>query len=281
VRQKTLYDDAYRGRQRIRRLLRFDIRYRCRRLHEILGTLEVDVSRARVLDVGFGGGDLLASFPTGCTVTGAEISASAVESARTSGRFSAYSARHFTVIPEDDPEALPRGPFDIVLSSHVLEHVDDDRRWIHALRKRVAPGGWVAVFVPVEAPGYNPDHVRVYSLSSLGDLLNSCGLSVVHAEGSMHLNGHLWKWLTVPSRRRWPVLGPLVNTLRLMSQAMIPYSLTRKLERWGERAGLRPRQAFVMARAPAQSRSCSCEGETRSTGPRPRPARREAVGFLA
>jgi SAM-dependent methyltransferase len=250
VQQKSIYDDAYRGEQRIRRWLRFDIRYRVRRLHELFGALGIDVSRTRVLDFGFGAGDLLASFPAGCAVTGAEVSASAVERARRSRRFSRHASREFRLIPEDAPEALPRGPFDIVLSCHALEHVDDDRRWLQALRERLAPGGSVALFVPIEAPGYNPDHVRVYSLESLRSLVESTGLVIMHAEGSMHLNGHVWKWLTLPSRRRWPVLGPLVNTLRLVSQAIIPYPLTRRLERWAERAGLEPRQALVVARAP-------------------------------
>jgi SAM-dependent methyltransferase len=253
VQQKSIYDKAYCGEQSIRRLLRFDIRYRCRRLQEVLSELDLEASRARVLDVGFGGGDLLASFPTGCFVYGAEISVSAVRRARRSKRFAAYAGHRFTLVPENDPEALPCGPFDIVLCSHVLEHVDDDRRWMRALYKRVAPAGLVAAFVPVEATGYNPDHVRVYTVSSLRALVEGCGFTVVHAEGSMHLNGHVWKWLTLPSRRRWPVLGPLVNTMRLVSQAIIPYSLTRKLEQWAERAGLGPRQAFVVARAPVNT----------------------------
>ncbi|MBN1611048.1 MAG: class I SAM-dependent methyltransferase [Polyangiaceae bacterium] len=251
VQQKRIYDEAYRGEQRVRRWLRFDIRYRCRRLQEVLGSLRIDVARARVLDVGFGTGELLASFPVGCAITGAEISASAVERAHRSPRLSRHASRHFQLIPENGPEALPRGPFDIVLSSHVLEHVDDDSRWLRALHQRVMPGGTVAVFVPIETPGYNPDHVRVYSLESLCALVESVGLQIVHTEGSMHLNGHVWKWLTLPSRKRWPVLGPLVNTLRLLSQAVIPYPLTRTLERWAARAGLGPRQALVVARAPS------------------------------
>jgi SAM-dependent methyltransferase len=250
VQQKRIYDDAYRGEQRIRRWLRFDIRYRCRRLQEVFHSLRIDVSRASVLDVGFGAGDLLASFPVGCVLTGAEISASAVEFARKSRRFSGHRRRHFSLIPEGTPAALPRGPFDVVLCSHVLEHVDDDRRWLQALRERVAPGGAVAVFVPIEAPGYNPDHVRVYTLGSLRSLVEGSGLQIAHAEGSMHLNGHVWKWLTLPSRRRWPVLGPFVNTLRMLSQTVIPYPLTRKLEGWAARVGLEPRQALVVARAP-------------------------------
>jgi SAM-dependent methyltransferase len=250
MRQKEIYDDAYRGAQRIRRALRFDIRYRCRRLHEVLSELGIDASAVDVLDVGFGGGDLLASFPSGCAVTGVDISRSAVERARTLKRFARFRSAQFELVGENDPDDLPPGPFDVVLSAHTLEHVDDDHRWVAAMRNRTKPGGIMAIFVPVEEPGYNPDHVRTYSVGSLVALLENAGLSVLHSEGSMHLNGHVWKWITIPSRRRWPVLGPAVNTLRLATQASIPYAATRKLEQWLGRLGASPRQALAIGRAP-------------------------------
>jgi SAM-dependent methyltransferase len=250
MRQKSIYDAAYRGPQRVRRLLRFDIRHRCRRLHEVLAGLQLDVSESQVLDVGVGNGDLLASFPTGCCVWGAEISGSAVASASGDARFYRFRAARFSLVQEDTPDDLPPGPFDVIVSSHVLEHVADDRRWVQALRERLNPGGIALVFVPIEEPGYNPDHVRVYSLRSIANLVEQCGLEVLHREGSMHLNGHLWKLVTIPSRRRWPGLGPLVNTLRLAVLSAIPYRATRMLERRLERIGVGPRQAFVVARSP-------------------------------
>jgi SAM-dependent methyltransferase len=46
---------------------------------------------------------------------------------------------------------LPFGPgsFDVVLCSHVLEHVADDRRAIGELRRVLRPGGFAAVLVPL------------------------------------------------------------------------------------------------------------------------------------
>jgi SAM-dependent methyltransferase len=248
MRQKLIYDGAYRGAQRVRRLLRFDIRYRCRRMHEVLGELNLDVSGANVLDVGFGTGDMLASFPIDCTVHGAEISNSAVDAAEQNGRFVDFRRASFALVGEDTPDDLPPGPFDVIIASHVLEHVGNDQRWMSAIGDRLRPGGVALVFVPVEEPGYNPDHVRIYSLGSIANLVARSGLEVLHVEGSMHLNGHAWKLVTIPSRRRWPLLGPLVNTFRLSVLSAIGYPTTRRLECWMDRVGFAPRQAFVVAR---------------------------------
>lgn len=251
VDQKRVYDEAYRGRQRLRAWLRFDIRHRVRRLHDVAAELGLDLSGRRVFEAGFGGGDLLASMPHCCSVTGAEISRSAVARAAADPRFEVFRERRFVEIPEDDPGRLPDGPFDVVLSAHCLEHVPCDRAALGVLAGRLDPGGLLFAFVPVEEPGYNPDHVRVYTVASFAETVRAAGFEVLHAEGDMQMNGHVWKLLTWPSRRRLPVLGALSNGLRLWSMAPIPYRLFRWLDRTLARLGVGPRQAFVVARRPA------------------------------
>ncbi len=75
----------------------------------------------------------------------------------------------------------PNESFDVVLCSHVLEHVADDRKAIGELYRVLKPGGWAAVLVPIdhrriktfEDPGvlsaadrerlfWQADHVRLY-----------------------------------------------------------------------------------------------------------------------
>ena len=265
--QKQTYDQAYRGEQRIRRLLRFDVRYRVTRMHEVLRDLDLKVEGTEVMDVGFGGGDILASFPGNCRVSGVEISASAVETAQKSNRFGKFRSAEFWLLREDDISGLPPGPFDIIVCSHVLEHVSDDGLFIAALSSRLKPGGTLLLFVPIEEPGYNPDHVRTYTLASIAQLATATGLRLLVAEGSLHLNGHLWRLITVPSRRRWPVLGPLTNTLRLSVLALIPYRAMRWLEPRVAALGLEPRQALVVARKPKnpppqKNTAAQTEGET-------------------
>jgi len=88
------------------------------------------------------------------------------------------------------------GEFDLILCSHVLEHVPDDRRGIKELRRVLAPSGVAIVQSPVnydqngtfEAPQEtNPeerlklfsqrDHVRVYG-PDLKDRLENAGFRV-------------------------------------------------------------------------------------------------------
>ena len=46
---------------------------------------------------------------------------------------------------------LPDDSFDVILCSHVLEHVGDDGRAMRELRRILRPGGWAILQVPIDA----------------------------------------------------------------------------------------------------------------------------------
>jgi SAM-dependent methyltransferase len=90
---------------------------------------------------------------------------------------------------------LPDGSFDLILCSHVLEHVPDDRAAMSELRRVLAPGGLALVLTPYRAdrPTYEDptitspldrmvafgqqDHVRIYG-NDLADRLRGAGFEV-------------------------------------------------------------------------------------------------------
>jgi hypothetical protein len=90
---------------------------------------------------------------------------------------------------------LPDGSFDLILCSHVLEHVPDDRAAMAELRRVLADGGLALVLTPYRAdlPTYEDasittpldrmvafgqqDHVRIYG-TDLADRLREAGFEV-------------------------------------------------------------------------------------------------------
>ena len=253
--QTRRYGSFYSGLTRRLNRLRFDVSYRCRRLQAVLRELGVSVDGRRVMDVGFGAGDLLASFPTSCSLVGVDVSASAVEGARSDARFRRYAAARFFTVPESHPEQLPAEQVDIIVTSHLLEHVPNDALLLSALFERLLPGGTLAVFVPIEEPDYIMFHRRNYSLQSIAERVEQAGFRLLRVEGSMYVNGHVWKLLTIPSRRRWPVCGPLVDALRMATLGALPHAALERLDRGLYHLGFGARQALVIARREATAAS--------------------------
>ena len=101
-------------------------------------------------------------------------------------------------------EDLDRGLFDVIIASHVLEHVEDPRHVLRVLRSSLKPGGQIIGIVPNAGSihrriavqmGIQSEldsksdrdrmvgHLRVYSVQSLNDDVAHAGLEITDVCG--------------------------------------------------------------------------------------------------
>ena len=126
---------------------------------------------------------------------------------------------------------FPDESFDVVIASHVLEHVPDDRRAIRELRRVVRPGGVGLILVPFDddrdetfedwsitseegrlrAFG-QADHVRVYALSDYKKRLCEAGWDVTEDEWLRSLSSDERKRFGLPA----PGTAPLWNSTMII-----------------------------------------------------------------
>lgn len=134
-------------------------------------------SRARILDVGCGTGDLLAFLPTGAEYWGWDVSRAYINAAR--ARFG--SRGHFVsgLITEADVMAMP--PFDLVIACGVLHHLDDDAATtlLRLGRMALRHGGRFVSLDCAVVPGQNPMARLLIDLDR--------GQNVRHPEGYLDL----------------------------------------------------------------------------------------------
>ncbi len=99
----------------------------------------------RVLDIGCGYGAVAHSVATrsGAFVTGLDMSADNVARAR-----ERFTDPRLSFVVGEAPRQLPDGPFDAVIASNVLEHIEDRRRFLSEVQERAAPRRWL-VRVPM------------------------------------------------------------------------------------------------------------------------------------
>jgi len=109
-----------------------------------------------------------------------------------------------------DATSLPfnDGSFDVVITSEVLEHIQDDRSALSEMVRVLRPGGRFAATVPAQlpetinwwlsdeyhAPKSPGGHVRIYSATELRAKLRSAGLDITGGHRAHALHSPYW-WL--------------------------------------------------------------------------------------
>jgi SAM-dependent methyltransferase len=161
-----------------------------KRLDRIVASFESFRHLGRLLDVGFGGGDLLDAAQRSCWRTsGVEVTALAVANARRRG----IDAFHGTLADAK----YESESFDVVIATEILEHLVEAAELLAEIRRVIRPGGLMWATTPhgrgvsarmlglgwsVIAP---PEHVQLFSVSGIRELLERTGFQVlsVRAEG--------------------------------------------------------------------------------------------------
>lgn len=146
-----------------------------------------------LLEIGCSYGDVLGAFAAeGWRTIGLEMDARAASIARAEGRH---------VLAGAVPAALPDVQADVVVASHVLEHLPAPREALEAVATRLVPDGLLVLRTPnvrslaARTLGNSwewsavPEHVQLFSPSSLERLLVGLGLQIVSlstARGDAH-----------------------------------------------------------------------------------------------
>jgi len=129
---------------------------------------------------------------------GAMVAAGEIDEARYTGALQGDATR----LPFDD------NSFDRVITSEVLEHIQDDVRAISELVRVLKPGGTFAATVPTwfpekinwmlsdeyHAPKSVGGHVRIYTATELKAKLRTAGLTVMGSHHAHALHSPYW-WL--------------------------------------------------------------------------------------
>lgn len=132
------------------------------------------VEGKRIIAIGCGSGGILVPLrDAGAAVMGYDIDQKAASFGRSQGL-------------NIQSETLPWGPFDIVILSHVLEHLRRPDQLLNELRSQLNPKGILYIEVPNVKPswrGLKPHletaHCWYFDRDTMTSLLNRCGYRVV------------------------------------------------------------------------------------------------------
>ena len=172
----------------------------------------------RVLDVGCGNGFLCGEFlKRGCEVVGTDLSPQGIDLARKT-----YHNGRFELLAADTEvlQQLGEPPFDIVISTEVVEHLDAPRAWAKACFEALKPGGRFICTTPYHGyfknlmisllgkwdthanPLWEGGHIKLWSKRTLSRLLREAGFRTLEFRGAGRIPG---LWMTMIARATKPL----------------------------------------------------------------------------
>jgi 2-polyprenyl-3-methyl-5-hydroxy-6-metoxy-1,4-benzoquinol methylase len=166
----------------------------------------------RVLDVGCGNGFTAGLFlARGWRVTGVDLSESGIKLAREK-----YPAGRFEVTGAGDDllEKLKEPPFDVVVSTEVIEHLYAPRAYVRGIYSALKPGGRFICTTPYHGylknlmlsvlnkwddhanPLWDGGHIKLWSPKTLAQLLAEAGFENFQFRGAGRLP-YLWMTMVI------------------------------------------------------------------------------------
>lgn len=170
----------------------------------------------RVLDVGCGNGYWAGEFARrGCTVVGIDPSPSGIDIARAT-----YPHAKFELmdVASDMLACLGEAPFDVIVSTEVVEHLYSPHTWATGCLRALRPGGVVVVSTPyhgwlknVALAGTGKldrhfdamregGHIKFFSRPMLSRLLSDCGFLDIQFVGAGRYP-FLWKSMVLSAKK--------------------------------------------------------------------------------
>jgi ubiquinone/menaquinone biosynthesis C-methylase UbiE len=179
------FEEYYHRRLRLPVHLNFEVQTKLAMFRRLAQKLPSPPEGACVLDLGCGRGGMLFWFPRHCMLGGVDITPIAVEQMRRRARRKGYREFRFECA-NLERERVPwgDGSADVVVCSHLVEHVQDDRRLLAEISRVLKPGGHLILMIPIhETDRYlNPLHVHRYTESSIEEMLAAHCLRVIAEE---------------------------------------------------------------------------------------------------
>lgn len=201
----------------------------------------------KILDIGFGFGKILFSFDRSNMICGVELAEGAVQNAIKKACKKGYPRFDFKVY--SGTGALPYNDtsFDLVICSHVLEHVPDDRMLLAEIKRLLAPEGMAILNIPIYEEYFpDPRHVRKYTVEGFKQLVGDYGFEIRYG----YVGDKFWDlfgWFFEKNlHKRIPVVGFLISSMLNIGFSLIPFPVQRAIERMLPES-VNPRQFIVAA----------------------------------
>jgi len=224
--------------------LRYDTQYKKKTCIELIKRNKIIVDDKKILELGFGSGDILLSFGKS-DLHGVEMSNSAIS-------FVLKKAKKKKIanikLENNSDGSLPYSDncFDIIIASHVMEHVENDAITISEINRVLVDGGYCIILIPINENYDDPKHIRKYSTKSFLDLIKINQFNIVDNYENEYLFHLVESFYYRKLNKKWKILRPIIVLIFNLPLALIPYRVYGIFEYFFKKLKYQPRQSGIL-----------------------------------
>ncbi|MHB8580426.1 MAG: class I SAM-dependent methyltransferase [Ignavibacteriaceae bacterium] len=146
---------------------RYDTQYKVKSALFALRKVKFNDARKNIFEFGFGSGELLLRFHRASGIYGIEISPIAIDKMKNKMSKGKKIVNDFKLANKNDIYSFQKYGFDLIIASHVIEHLENTDEFIAQICYLMKDNGIVLIQIPINEEFKDPKHVKEFSTASL------------------------------------------------------------------------------------------------------------------
>ena len=240
------FRQCYRGRFRSIYHLSYLRLCKSKLIDHLLRSCQVSLTGAKVFDYAFGAGTFFLTLPKSAKIFGVELDPQVVAAVGMQLNTAGYMEVDLDVIEINSwaSHRLISNSYDVIVCSHILEHLDDPVHFLTILRKSLTEGGVIVCLVPINEEVPDPHHVQVCNHEQIVGWAEQSDLGIRTYIETDHWN--YWAKKYLPYYKR-PVLRKIWSLGIGMIASLFPDGWWWRTSKWAGLLHAKPTQAgFVL-----------------------------------
>lgn len=216
----------------------YDFVLRRKLLKRIFKKIGFVPSNKDVLDIGFGFAYLFTLFKQTNKITGVELSSKAIEMAQRKLEKKGY--KKINLIRHDLNKGLKlKGKYDIIICSHVLEHIKNAKKLLQDIKKITATNGLLIILLPLNELYQQNFHERKFNKK----ILKMLSFKTLFEEDASESIAFV-EWID-SNKLRNPVYYFIARTIHIIL-SLLPLQIILIVERIMKKTGSKPKQKVLI-----------------------------------
>ena len=210
---------------------RYDTQYKMKSAINALKNIGFDHKGKKIFEFGFGSGELITTFIGADFISGTEISKFSVFLSNNRADKLKFRRHDFQVITDTNNYLTYEGTFDLVIASHVIEHIEDTQNFIAQVFQLLDKEGITVIQAPINERYDDPKHFHKFSTLNLKQLFTENGFSIIYSNEDDFLFNIVEKIYQRNSLQNWNFLDNIIRMVFNLFFSSLSFSTLRFAEK--------------------------------------------------